>query len=400
MWSIRVLLGLALALALLPPPEMALAQGLPNTPECQRYLAYARGAGAMGTLGPLYQHYNACLNSGRSGTRPSNIPPGSTHCGGNTYCKPGLRCASGGKCIEKDVVDCGNGKFCTPESKCAKQGGCLPKDAADCGSYYCTGGNVCAANKKCVSQSHAQRVRGGGPLDSSTAEKVRPLAAMAQDSQSSSNTASRYGYRRAGRWEDILKKGGKSPSDIAEWRKAGFGASVFTKSEAGSRRVVVAFVGPEPKGLSGAALRDWIKANWSGQDRPKPYELALEFARIVQQQTGKSDQLTVTGFSLGAALATFVGGLLKLETVTFDAPSSRLAPVPILGEEQSPNQTNIVTAGDPVSDPLADPDFSASGSEIKPLPGQTYIIEAPDAKENVRDVKGVFGSIDQLARAK
>jgi hypothetical protein len=154
------------------------------------------------------------------------------------------------------------------------------------------------------------------------------------------------------------------------------------------------------RGLSGAALRDWIKSNWSGQDRPKPYELALEFARIVQQQTGKSDQLTVTGFSLGAALAAFVGSLLKLETVTFDAPSSRLAPVPVLNEEQAPNQTNIITEGDPVSDPLADPEFPASGGETKPLPGQTYIIEAPDAKENVRDVKGVFGSIDQLARAK
>lgn len=39
------------------------AAGLPNTPECQRYVNYAMHAGAPGTQGPLFQYYNACLAS-------------------------------------------------------------------------------------------------------------------------------------------------------------------------------------------------------------------------------------------------------------------------------------------------------------------------------------------------
>jgi hypothetical protein len=52
----------------------------------------------------------------------------------------------------------------------------------------------------------------------------------------------------------------------------------------------------------------------------------------------------VTGYSLGATLALFVGSLLKLKTTTFDAPTQALAPIPKLGEEVGPNQTNVITA--------------------------------------------------------
>jgi hypothetical protein len=341
-----------------------------------------------------------CLGGAKR--QPSNIPPGSTHCGGGRYCKPGLKCASGGKCIERDVVDCGAGKFCAAGTKCAKQNGCLPKDAVDCGPHYCAGGNVCAANRKCVTEAHAKRLRGGGPLDARTAETVRPLALMAQDAYSSGSAASTLGFKGIGGWEAILKKSGKTPTEIAEWHKAGFGASVFAKADAGGgRKVVVAFVGPEPKGLRGSALRDWIKTKWPAQgERPRPYDLALEFTKAVQQQSGKSDRLAVTGFSLGGALAAFVGNLLKLETVTFDAPSSQLTPAAYLGAEGAPDQTNIITAGDPVSDPLADPEILASGGEVKPLPGQTYVIEGADAEDGPHDIRRVIKSIDQAVAGK
>ena len=44
--------------------------GLPNTPQCRRYLALARVSGAPGTYGPLIKAYDACEASAeRAGSR-------------------------------------------------------------------------------------------------------------------------------------------------------------------------------------------------------------------------------------------------------------------------------------------------------------------------------------------
>lgn len=381
----------------------ASAQSLPNTPACQRYLAYVRGAGAPGTLGPLYQLYNACMASGRGGaSRPSGRPAGSTDCGGGRYCKAGLKCASGGKCIEKDVADCGKGQFCAAGNKCAKQGGCLPKDAVDCGTFSCGVGNACAANKKCVTEAHAQRLRGGGPLNAKAAESVRPTVAVLAGPQS----AAKLGYKPTDDWQSILKERGKTKTEIADWSKAGVRAQVYggQRTAGGGRHFIVAFRGPEPNGLSGAPLRDWIKSNWPQQvagATPEPYARAAELAQMVQQKLGSSDKLSVTGSALGAALASFVGQMLKVETVTVNAPTASLAPIPRAGEEAAANQTNLITAGDPISDPLADADVAKLGATASPLPGQTYVIEPGDASDGKpTEPKSILKYVEELARDK
>ena len=336
-----------------------------------------------------------------SSKQPSGPPPGSTSCGNGLYCKSGLKCASGGKCVEKDVVDCGGGKFCASGSKCAKQGGCLPKDAVDCGSFVCKATNVCAANNKCVTESHARRLRGGGQLEPKVAQSVRPSAVLAREAYSgSANAAGKLGYQRGVPWDSLLAKTGKTKADIEEWRKAGFSATVFTKGNANPReqRIVIAFRGPEPSGLKGVALRDWIKTNWPTQTTgptPAPYARAAEFAKSVQQQYGLNTEVSVTGYALGGALASFVGNLLKLETTTFNAPTQSLAPVPKLGAEAAPNQTNIITAGDPVSDPLADPEEKRLGAEANSLPGQTFVVQ-PKTQASPPDVTGLIRDIDEL----
>ncbi len=45
------------------------AANLPDTPQCRRYLNFARGSGAPGTYSPLIQHYNACMESARNNPR-------------------------------------------------------------------------------------------------------------------------------------------------------------------------------------------------------------------------------------------------------------------------------------------------------------------------------------------
>jgi hypothetical protein len=257
-----------------------------------------------------------------------------------------------------------------------------------------------------VTAAHAQRLRGGGALDTSTARNVRPAAVLASEAYAGpGNAAARLGFQRAGDWRSILTKSGKPKAEIEEWRKAGFAATVFSKGsdKFGDRKVVIAFKGPEPRGLSPQALRDWIKTNWPSQttgEPPQPYVQAAEFARAVQQQYGPSAQVSVTGYSLGATLASFVGGLLKLETTTFDAPTQALAPIPKLGEEAAPNQTNVITAGNLVSDPLADPDETKLLAKANPLPGKTYVVEPNDAKAPTHEPKSILKYIEEQAAAK
>ena len=106
-------------------------------------------------------------------------------------------------------------------------------------------------------------------------------------------------------------------------------------------------------------------------------------------------EVSVTGYALGGALASFVGNLLKLETTTFNAPTQSLAPVPKLGTEAAPNQTNIITAGDPVSDPLADPEEKRLGAEANSLPGQTFVVQ-PKNQASPPDVTSLIRDIDEL----
>lgn len=95
--------------------------GMPNTPECRDYMAYARTSGAMGTYGPLMQKYNACVNSGRSQSVPqqSSRPP--------SDCPNGGRNANG-SCVPDGAVACSGDSFCPQGMMCKPGGGCSLKD--------------------------------------------------------------------------------------------------------------------------------------------------------------------------------------------------------------------------------------------------------------------------------
>lgn len=313
------------------------------------------------------------------------LPPGATQCSGGTYCREGLKCASGGKCIAKDATDCGKGSSCAAENKCAKQGGCLPKEAVDCGGFSCAAGNVCAANKNCVPAAYAESLRGGSPIDAKTAQDARPYAHMAADLETGADKGARkFGFRRAGGL-DVLTKSGRTQAEIDQWRKSGFDAAVFTKDAGGRRDVVIAFQG--------------------NVQTSEQRQYAVEYAKAAQQQYGNG-RVTVIGNAFGGALASFVAGLLNQPSVTFNAPRDATengatnppggepgAPVP--GKEEKPDQTNIITAGNQVSDPLAAPAFTGQGKEgEKPLPGKTFVVEPKDAKDDPQSIKTVIKALE------
>ena len=180
---LRALASICLGVVLIGSAAPASAQFLPGG--CPgRWISYGGGSACQCPNGSLANYVGGAIvcSGGGGGARRSSIPPGATDCGGGRYCKEGLKCASGGKCIAKDTVDCGNGTFCAAGNKCAKQGsGCMPKDSVDCGTFACSAGNVCAANNKCVTEAHARRLRGGGPLDAKAAQGARPSALLAGD---------------------------------------------------------------------------------------------------------------------------------------------------------------------------------------------------------------------------
>jgi len=129
----HVLTRTLLATALLVPAaiiswaDQASAQmygGMPNTPECRDYMAYARGAGAMGSYGPLMQKYQACVNSGRSRPAPVQSAPRQTSCPDGTMRQPGRACAPAGS------VACAGGSFCPQGTQCKPGGGCSLLESA------------------------------------------------------------------------------------------------------------------------------------------------------------------------------------------------------------------------------------------------------------------------------
>jgi len=118
--------------------QPAKAQGRPNTPECRRYMNYARGAGAPGTLGPLRQLYRACLASGQRRGRRSR----------RRSCKKGFY-RSGNKCVKKGHKACPDNRHSCPKDMKCIAGGCAPQDASACPSgegRYCKAPHTCAVN--------------------------------------------------------------------------------------------------------------------------------------------------------------------------------------------------------------------------------------------------------------
>jgi hypothetical protein len=226
------------------------------------------------------------------------------------------------------------------------------------------------------------------PLDEKLATTVLPYAKMAYDSYSppSKVDLTGSGYVKDTDWESAMGigKGVKSIFDTA-----GFSATIYRNDR--TKEIVIAYRGTvgtdmdffanlarykveQIKEKLGFGSTDVLEGDWPTNFRARDlksaagkleaqYVAARSLAfRIERRYPGY--KLTLVGHSLGGALASYAGHYTKADVYTFDPARNVLA-----GTGSNPRQINIITKGDPVSDPHGT--LGALAGSTSYLPGRT-----------------------------
>jgi pimeloyl-ACP methyl ester carboxylesterase len=122
-------------------------------------------------------------------------------------------------------------------------------------------------------------------------------------------------------------------------------------------------------------MRTNIPAQGARAAPPRQYTDAVEFLRVVREKYPGAT-LTVTGHSLGGALASYAGNLAGANRiVTFNAPSNNFSTLPYLGISQNHQQISVITAGDTVSDPLYYySDIVTPAARGRDRPGNQFVV--------------------------
>lgn len=169
----RLVAALAAILVGISVPEISSAQYVPAG--CPgRWISQGGGMACLCPNGTLAYGWPNIRCGGVGARRRSGIPRGSDHCGGNRYCKPGLKCASGGKCLPKDADDCGGGK-------------------------YCANGLVCIGTDKCGTQEQAEQIR--------KLEEMKKAAEEAEKKRAAAEAKFHADAPERKKVSDILKEG-------------------------------------------------------------------------------------------------------------------------------------------------------------------------------------------------
>ncbi|MEW6617694.1 MAG: hypothetical protein AB1333_04760, partial [Patescibacteria group bacterium] len=88
-----------------------------------------------------------CIENGKA-----CIPPGGKYCKNtNTWCPPGEKCMTSGKCMPIGWQECGEGQACSPNFVCVNNKKCCPKSQMTlCGEQCCQTGYKCISNSLCI----------------------------------------------------------------------------------------------------------------------------------------------------------------------------------------------------------------------------------------------------------
>lgn len=379
------LLFLIAFIMVLPAPEVV-AQNCPALcyqwpqGDCARCL---RGEGTMNCTGSAYGGMQ-CQFIPRQ--QQQRVPQGGVNCGGY-YCNAGQQCSKNRKgCQPAGKVDCGD-YWCDPGMQCAKNSRmCLAEGQVECGFGFCSRGYRCAANNSCqrILAATTDRNFPGIAIDKISAQRALPyarLASAAYDNRSIG--ASAHGWKMIADWETTLRVAGYSDRDIRVVRATGFYAAVYKNEQ--TRETVIAF-----RGTTFTSYMDWV-SNFSARTGAidLQYSTATHLVRAVKSWA--SGEVTVTGHSLGAGLATYSGATNGIRNVyTFNS-----ARAPLFVGGNNPSQVNIVVPGDIVGDPARSGLF-AKIAGIKALPGTLYQVQSTE--NDLHGIKGIIGGLEDAAQ--
>ena len=206
-----------------------------------------------------------------------------------------------------------------------------------------------------------------GLIDPATAARVLPAAEMSQDVFYDNATVAIPGWTRVkGDWQAVFTAADYTQAQIDQIASSGFYAALYKDANG---NIMIAY-------RSTKELSEWTSTNipaTQGQI-PDQYHYASQLAALVAanvKQTSPNATISVTGHSLGGALATYAAEqMLGISNVTtFNAPRPPLLSTVIHG---GVSQINIVVRSDIVGDPKS----SVAPYNFGYLPGKTYEVQS------------------------
>jgi hypothetical protein len=217
-------------------------------------------------------------------------------------------------------------------------------------------------------------------------------ATMARDAYSNpnNNAFKPVGYQRDVSWWRPFEQAGLSKQQIKEIEKSGFSASLY-RNEA-KKEIAIAYRGTDFDSVvdwrNNAAAR--FKKDVDTRLVVKQYSAAADLAKYIAAQN-PGYTVTLTGHSLGGALAAYAGNQTNNKVVTFNAARN------LYSTDNNPNQTNIVISRDIVGDQVGALAVVAGHGS---LAGNTYTLTGTSGDGVLlrHGLDGIIGGLSDAAR--